>query len=48
MHDKIRALELLAKHLGLFREETRVDMEVTDGSEILARLYAKIDSYSGR
>jgi len=48
MHDKIRALELLAKHLGIFREQSRVEWEVKGGSEIFARLYAKIDSYSGR
>ena len=40
MHDKIRALELLAKHLGMFSEGARVDLEVRDGSGILARLQA--------
>ena len=48
MHDKIRALELLAKHLGMFREEAQVDLEVRDGSEIVARMLAKLDTYSGR
>ena len=46
LHDKLRALELLAKHLGMFRKDTRVDLEIRDGSEILERLTAKIDSYS--
>ena len=46
LHDKLRALELLAKHLGMFREDTRVDLEIRDGSEILERLTAKIESYA--
>ena len=46
LHDKLRALELLAKHLGMFREETRVEMEIRNGSEILERLTAKIESYA--
>jgi phage terminase small subunit len=48
LHDKLRALELLAKHLGMFREETRVELEIRDGSEILEQLTAKIESYAAR
>ena len=46
LHDKLRALELLAKHLGMFQENTRVELEIRDGSEILERLTAKIESYA--
>jgi phage terminase small subunit len=46
LHDKLRALELLAKHLGMFQENSRVELEIRDGSEILERLTAKLESYA--
>lgn len=48
LQDKLRAFEFLANPLGMFRDEARIDLEGRDGSEILARLYTKLDTYSGR
>ena len=33
MHDKIRAAELLGKHLGMFKERNEVDLRLTNGAE---------------
>ena len=46
MHDKQAALVNLGKHLGMFRE--RPILEVRDGSEILNRLFGKLDEYAER
>jgi len=36
----------LGKHLGMFRE--KVYCEVRDGSEIVTRLFARLDEYADR
>jgi len=46
MHDKLAALVNLGKHLGMFRE--KVYCEVRDGSEIVRRLFARLDEYADR
>ena len=46
MHDKLAALVNLGKHLGMFRE--KVYCEVRDGSEIVTRLFARLDEYADR
>ena len=46
MHDKRAALVDLGKHLGMFRE--KVALEVRDGTEIVSRLFARLDEYADR
>ena len=44
MHDKQAALVTLGKHLGMFRE--RHQIEVRDGSEVVDRLFDRLDRYA--
>jgi phage terminase small subunit len=46
MHDKQAALVNLGKHLGMFRE--RQILEVRDGTEIVNRLFDRLDEYAER
>jgi phage terminase small subunit len=46
MHDKQSALVNLGKHLGMFRE--RAVLEVRDGSQIVERLFSRLDEYAER
>ena len=46
MHDKIKALELLGRHLAMFKDKVDVDMQFSI-PEILAELKRRRDSASG-
>jgi phage terminase small subunit len=48
LHDKLRALELLAKHLGMFKDRNEVDLKISNGADVVGRLMVKLDDYHDR